>query len=273
MNCSICSGKSESVFKALLLNKYTIHYYQCNSCKFIQTESPFWLQEAYGSAITSLDLGLVKRNLELSTLTEFIIKKCFNFHSSFLDYAGGYGLFVRLMRDKGLDFYWTDQYCENLFAKDQDIKSNTSLSKFELVTAFEVFEHLVDPLEEIKRIFSFSDSILFSTELQPPKGLKKAEDWWYFMPEIGQHVSLFSEESLKVIAEKFNCYLFSNKTSIHLLTPKKLKEDPFKVYGKKSFLERGLEKALGLVSGNNSKIELKSLLEGDYMKAKEKLRK
>jgi len=32
----------------------------------------------------------------------------------FLDYAAGYGLFVRLMRDAGYNFRWSDLYCQNL---------------------------------------------------------------------------------------------------------------------------------------------------------------
>ncbi len=42
----------------------------------------------------------------------------------FLDYAGGYGVFTRLMRDIGFDFYWHDPYTQNLFANgfEKDIK-------------------------------------------------------------------------------------------------------------------------------------------------------
>jgi len=35
----------------------------------------------------------------------------------FLDYAAGYGLFVRLMRDAGYNFRWSDLYCQNLFVR------------------------------------------------------------------------------------------------------------------------------------------------------------
>ncbi len=50
-------------------------------------------------------------------------------------------MFVRLMRDNGFDFYRSDRQCENLFAKGFEASLDVSPS-YELLTAFEVFEHL-----------------------------------------------------------------------------------------------------------------------------------
>jgi hypothetical protein len=50
---------------------------------------------------------------------------------------GGYGMFVRLMRDGGFDFHREDPLCDNLFAQGFDRQDDGT---FELVTAFEVFE-------------------------------------------------------------------------------------------------------------------------------------
>ena len=60
--CKICNSRNEYLFKALVLNKYDVHYYKCNECGFIQTEEPFWLSEAYSSVITQQDIGLLYRN-------------------------------------------------------------------------------------------------------------------------------------------------------------------------------------------------------------------
>ena len=46
------------------------------------------------------------------------------------------------MRDKGYDFYWQDIYSKNLYATDFEYTKNT---KYEMLTAYEVFEHLPDP--------------------------------------------------------------------------------------------------------------------------------
>ena len=83
------------------------------------------------------------------------------------------------MRDRGFDFYRQDTYCQNLFASGFDIADAGSNEKFSLITAFEVFEHLVDPITEISSMFETADSIVFSTHLQPNKEISSVNDWWY----------------------------------------------------------------------------------------------
>lgn len=229
MNCKICNNKSKQIFVKKILGKYEAQYFQCVSCNFIQVKNPHWLNEAYVEAISSLDTGLVSRNLYLSSVTEALITKYFDYRKKFIDYGGGYGLFVRLMRDRGFDFYRQDKYCQNLFAIYFDvndlIKSDT---KFELLTAFELFEHLEDPLAEVEKMLKFADSILFSTELQP-KNIIEREDWWYFSPESGQHISFYTKESLEALAEKFNLNLYTDNNALHILTRKVYKQSPFKI--------------------------------------------
>jgi len=79
-----------------------------------------------------------------------------------LDYAGGYGVFVRLMRDIGFDFYWQDKYTENLFVRGFEYDEK---KRFDFLTSFKSFEHFDQPLQEIENMLSFSDNILFSTLL------------------------------------------------------------------------------------------------------------
>ncbi|MGI8637484.1 MAG: hypothetical protein ACR2KZ_18970 [Segetibacter sp.] len=109
------------MFNKLIFHRHDVKYYQCESCGFIQTEEPFWLDEAYSSAITTLDLGLLQRNLLLVPITSAIILQFFNPSSSFVDYGGGYGVFTRMMRDKGFNFYRQDPHCENIFSKQFDV--------------------------------------------------------------------------------------------------------------------------------------------------------
>ena len=117
MRCKICEQETERIFKLKVLNKYDVAYFQCKNCGFIQTERPFWLKEAYSEAVSALDTGVISRNLALVDLTTKIIYKSYDFSEKFLDYGGGYGIFVRLMRDRGFDFYRYDKHCSNLFAK------------------------------------------------------------------------------------------------------------------------------------------------------------
>jgi len=78
---------------------------------------PYWLDEAYGDAISVLDTGLIQRNLHIAERLAPLLYFLFDHKAPYLDVAGGYGMLVRLMRDIGFDFYWSDKYCRNLFAE------------------------------------------------------------------------------------------------------------------------------------------------------------
>ncbi len=151
------------------------------------------------SPINIEDTGLLKRNILFAKRTSVLLFFLFNKDSAFLDYAGGNGLFVRLMRDQGFDFYWSDPYTENIFARGFEYDNQ---KKVDLITTFESFEHFTNPLAEISKMLSLSRNILFSTEIykgNPPR----ADKWDYYSFSHGQHISLYSERTLRYIADKF----------------------------------------------------------------------
>lgn len=250
VTCNICQSKSLEKFKALILKRHSVKYFQCVSCEFIQTEKPYWLEEAYSSAITSQDIGLLYRNNLYAPIVSILIKLFYDKASNFIDYGGGYGVFVRLMRDRGFNFYRYDTYCENIFAKnfEDDCKQ-----EYELLTSFEVFEHLENPIVEIEKMLLKSKTIFFSTEIQP-SNFKSEKDWWYVMPETGQHISLYSIKSLEFIASKYKLNLYSNGTTFHLLTDKKINKFIFKLVTKSK-----ISRFLNLFLSNSD-----SLLRSDY---------
>lgn len=251
MKCKICDSEASNFSKAIILNKYEIDFFQCSNCGFIQTEAPFWLEEAYSTAIAPSDVGLVYRNIQLSKISSHIIFNFFNHEAKFIDYGAGYGLFVRMMRDAGFDFYWQDKFCQNIFAQGFEAE-NQKHQSYELVTAFEVFEHLVNPLLEIKQILAYSRNILFSTELIP-KSNPKPDEWWYFSLGEGQHISLYTSKSISIIADKFNLKFYSNGSSLHLLTDKiispfifnNLSQRQTELLNKQSLLQQDYLKAIG----------------------------
>ncbi|MEA5541942.1 glycosyltransferase [Limnoraphis robusta Tam1] len=215
----------------------------------MQTEDPFWLQEAYSSPIAASDVGLVSRNLQLSQVTEKLILSNFHPQGKFLDYGCGYGLLVRLMRDSGLDFYGYDKYCQNLFVKGFE---GTVKERYELVTAFEVFEHFVDPIQEIEELLKISRNIFFSTQLLPGHN-PQPNEWWYYALNEGQHIAIYTQQSLAEIAKRFDLNLYSDGNSLHLLTEKKLTEFSW----------------INSISIHQSKSQLPSLIEKDFSKAVE----
>lgn len=227
MNCKICLSSLDYFHSALVLKKYQVNYYRCTYCGFIQTDEPYWLEEAYSEAVNDYDIGLVSRNISNVLIANFVIRNSFNKNGIYLDYGGGYGLFVRLMRDRGINMYRYDFYCENLFAKGYDLE-NTEIQSFDMVSAFELFEHFIEPHDDIAEIRKYSDSILFST-LLIPSNQPKIKDWWYYLPEHGQHVSFYTKKALNILAEKSNLKLLTNETNMHMLTDKNINIIEFRV--------------------------------------------
>lgn len=259
-SCKICTGKSLAIFSALILQQYNVIYFKCEDCGFIQTEKPYWLGEAYRTAITDLDIGLIYRNIQFAEILEkILLNNSISPNGKFIDYGGGYGMFVRLMRDKGFDFYRQDIHCQNLFARHFDVTDIKDHQSFGLLTAFEVFEHLEHPLQGFEKMLSFSDNILFSTELVPGNN-PTPDTWWYYAPETGQHISFYSLKSLQVLAEKFNLYLYSNGATLHMFTKHKLAIDPFE----KSKKQGRFQHLISFLSFPKPLVKRESLLMKDF---------
>jgi len=266
MECKICSSKTSLFGSAVLLNKHRVLYFRCDACGFLQTEEPYWFQEAYCEVIARTDVGLVSRNLAFSQVTQSLISVFFDSGGKFLDYGGGYGLLVRMMRDKGFDFYWFDKWCDNLFAKAFEA-SEAGTGAFELVTAFEVFEHLSHPLDELKEMLRFSKNIFFSTELLPAHAPPLGE-WPYYSLEHGQHVSFYTRSSLSALAKRLDVNLYSDGRLLHLFTEKRISSFFFRLVSlypmarilschrrRKSLLERDYEKAIKALNVPSDAIE------------------
>ena len=227
MNCAICNGRAEKHGESLVLGKHTAEYQLCTACGFLQVVNPHWLEEAYESAMTSTDIGHVWRADYLSKITKAVIHAFNNPKGRFVDFGAGYGISVRKMRDLGYDFSWHDKYSENLFAKGFEAELQGS-SKYELATAFEVFEHLSDPMRQISEVIDYSDEVFFTTELisrQPPP----LDEWWYYAPEHGQHIAFYTEDALRSVAAKFSLNFVTNGVNLHLFTRKKIAPRVFKL--------------------------------------------
>jgi hypothetical protein len=231
-----------------------VDFFRCGSCGFVQTEEPRWLEEAYSDAINVFDMGIMERNIRLSRLCGPFLSVFFNANQRFLDYGGGYGIFTRLMRDAGFDFYHYDKLCVNLLARGFEHDVANSIG-YEAVTAFEVFEHLVEPMDDILEILKFSDNIFFTTELiyeSPPP----LDNWWYYGTEHGQHISFYTKRTLETVARRLALQFYTDGKSFHLLTRKRLSSAVFQLMSNRR-----------ISTGLNLLLRKKSLLFEDYKKA------
>jgi len=200
-----------------ILQKYDIHYYFCGSCKCIFTEKPYWISEAYHESIAVTDTGIMLRNLEVSRDLFAITKRYFNPQTKMLDYGGGYGILTRMLRDKGVDVYWSDRYSKNILAKGFEYDGR---SKVDVVLAFEVVEHLENPVDIIREIMTKSDCFIFSVSTLPKFNFKTNNEWWYFSPETGQHIFFPSKETLQWIANEIGCKYYK-LLGFHIFSKKK----------------------------------------------------
>lgn len=234
-------------FIATVMGKYAAEFDTCDACGFLQVRQPYWLPEAYSSGIATTDTGIVERNSIIARILTstlyFVMGERGN--GRYLDVAGGYGLLVRMMRDYGFDFYWSDKYCENLLARGFD--AGEDLGVCQAVTAFEVMEHLEDPIHFVSEALSHAktDTFIFSTLLFDGKPPRPA-DWWFYSLETGQHIAFFQHRTLLTLANRLNMRYYSIG-NIYIFTRKILSSSMLKLCAGKCsyFLDKIAKKRLG----------------------------
>jgi hypothetical protein len=250
--CKICDAPVAFFGTAEVLRKHTVKYFRCEECGFIQTEAPYWLEEAYSSAIARQDVGIMQRNLINWQVSSAVLKLLFPRASNGIDFGAGHGIFVRLMRDSGFDFSWSDLHAANDYARGFEYKQNAS---FDFLTSFEVLEHLVDPISGVNEMMNLSDNVLVSTCLVPDPPPRLGE-WWYFVPSTGQHISFYTEKSLGVLAARFGRHLVS-ANPYHIFTRDPLSSSLFRlccrvkiarlfnlIYRRKSLIDSDFQKMM-----------------------------
>jgi Methyltransferase domain len=209
----------------LVRKKYTARFLRCSNCGFIFIENRIWVAEAYAEPINRSDTGYVARNLYMRDKMRECIEFNLNPDGIFLDYAAGYGLFVRLMRDAGYDFRWSDLYCQNLFSRGFEAPEPLT-GPYEAVTAFEVFEHLTNPTGEMKKLSAITSCLIFSTKLVSEPA-PKLDDWWYYGLEHGQHIAFYTRKSLELLAARFGYRVATDGTDLHVFSKKQVSPDFF----------------------------------------------
>jgi hypothetical protein len=224
MKCPVCSGEMKFSFTAKVLRKHLARYEVCDACGFLRAHEPYWLDEAYSSAIAAADTGLVARNYSLAAKLAGALYWVMGERGAgqYLDAAGGYGMLTRLMRDMGFDFYWSDKYCENLLAPRFEYKPE--LGACRAVTAIEVMEHLTDPAAFIEETLDSAgaDALLFTTE--PYEGAPPDPgSWWYYTFATGQYIGFFQRRTLEVLGARLGLQLAS-ANGLHVLSKNPVNE-------------------------------------------------
>ena len=194
--CRLCNSQLVPRFSAKILRKFDIHYFGCSQCESLQTETPYWLDEAYAETRFNLDVGAVQRNLDNFAFVH-AFSRLFNVQTA-IDFGARDGLLCRFLRDHGIDCYAYDKYATPMYALDF---AQWPGGRPGMLTAFEVFEHLPNPASDLDELFGYDpDYMLVSTEIYAGQGA----DWWYLSRESGQHVFFYGPNAIRMIAQKYN---------------------------------------------------------------------
>ena len=194
--CRLCSGTIDSLFKKKVLGKYDVSYYKCSHCNSLQTEKPYWLDEAYKkNNLSNTDTGAAQRNLHnlaiCYTISKLLCAK------NVIDIGGGDGLLCRLLRDYKINCYVKDKYAASTYAQGF---TEENFNTPDLIIGFEVLEHYSNPKVDLEELFSYQpQALLLSTAIFA----NQKQDWWYLSPESGQHVFFYSKKAMVMIAAKY----------------------------------------------------------------------
>lgn len=217
MNCPICNSKdlrseiipfSKNVLNIPCEDSREVKYYKCTHCDFIFCpEMTAWDlgTEVYNEEYINFDpeyAGARSKDSAVMMLDVFKRGKTVKH----LDYGSGMGNLSTILNNKGWNSVSYDPYSNG----------NILEGKFDIITAFEVFEHSCDidkTITDIKRLLYREGVILFSTLLADNN---TTMDWFYLAPRNG-HISLLSKKSLLLLAQKHSLFLGSLNDNLHIL--------------------------------------------------------
>ena len=213
-SCRACGGPLSRAFETRILGRYTVTFFRCGNCDSLQSEPPYWLEEAYQAAIAATDTGAAQRNLVCHAAI-VAVARTLQAKGQFLDYGGGAGMVCRLLRDSGFDAYLFDRYADPVYARGFTLDPDSVVpGSLGLLSAIEVLEHFANPAEELGKLFDLRPRVLFATTV-PYRG--EGESWWYLTKHTGQHVFFYSLACLRHFARTYG-YDYLGVGSFHVFS-------------------------------------------------------
>lgn len=229
--CPICNGEC-SLLDVMDLNKscavqgskipaltgIPVYYSLCSQCSFcFAPELAAWSLEQfeehiYNDEYVHVDPEYLEVRPKANAANLIAMFKDKAHSIRHLDYGGGSGVLANILNESG----WQSVSYDPFVDRNVEIEQ---LGKFDIITSYEVFEHVPDAQElmaNLASLLSPNGIILFSTllsdgNIQPNQRI----NWWYAAPRNG-HISLYSRKSLELLAQKYGFNLGSFSAGFHI---------------------------------------------------------
>lgn len=228
--CSVC-GHATTPFDVVDFNKSceearglflplagtAIYYFRCSACEFVfAPEICAWNLEQFAERIYNDEYVKVDPDyVDIRPIANAaaLVQMFGDVGPSLrhLDYGGGAGVLSGALVREGWDSVSYDPFV------DRDARVD-ELGEFDLITAYEVFEHVPQPSQMVRELSSLlvDEGIVLFTTLLSDGNIVTGQrlGWWYASPRNG-HVSLYSRKSLATLASRFGFKFGSFSEGFH----------------------------------------------------------
>jgi 2-polyprenyl-3-methyl-5-hydroxy-6-metoxy-1,4-benzoquinol methylase len=164
----------------------------------MQTEEPYWLEEAYEPENEKFDSGQATRSIKNAAFIRWLINAARIQSPRVLDYGSGSGLLVRLLRDAGIDAWGLDKYSVPRLSTGFQVENPIG---FNIINMSEVVEHFNEPKQTFDAIFGPNPSIVV-IETAIMQAIPDSS-WYYLADFHGQHIFFLSTETIIWIAKHY----------------------------------------------------------------------
>ncbi|MBY0430999.1 MAG: class I SAM-dependent methyltransferase, partial [Rhodospirillales bacterium] len=203
--CRLCGAPAHALFRQNVRDRIPVWFHECGACRSLQGEPGSWLEE--GRARHSADIGRVRRSLDTAILIDVALQLLGGAASHIcLDFGGGDGLFARMMRDRGYNFFCRDPLIANVYTPFHDAVAKP-VRDVAVVTAFDVLDYCADPAAALEDLFAFeADLVMASAGTWQGQG----PDWPGLGLEEGRRGFFYSPEALDTLAGRHGYHLLTD---------------------------------------------------------------